>query len=319
MKLSVALCTYNGSKYIEKQIKSILNQELAVDEIVVCDDKSSDNTIEIIEAIKRKTLIPIRIYLNKTNLQVTKNFEKAIKLCTGDIVFLSDQDDLWHPNKTKKIVKYFSNHKEKDVVFTNATLCGDDDELVSNYTVLDAYELLPNIKQWNDGLDMEIMLNANRATGATMAFRKTFVETVIPFDTSQGALHDEQLAMTACIKGKLGLITDSLMAYRQHDNNVIGVEKNSWVYSGKCTSDMATNIASLIKVKDFCCKINNDRLQFYIERYNHTRGIHYFFFLLPLISDYYKYYRKYWIIFVWTDIKAAIKNTINNKNRRNGK
>lgn len=81
MKISVALCTYNGSKYIEEQLRSILNQTMQVDEIVICDDGSRDDTIQIIEEVKKEALTDIRIYRNETNLGVCANFQKAVDLC----------------------------------------------------------------------------------------------------------------------------------------------------------------------------------------------------------------------------------------------
>lgn len=122
MKTSVAMCTYNGAKYIREQLDSILNQSHLVDEIVICDDGSIDETIEIIKRIKRNTAIPISIYINEPHLGVNLNFEKAIKLCQGDIIFLSDQDDIWEENKVDTIIGYFSTHEDKNVVFGDAVL-----------------------------------------------------------------------------------------------------------------------------------------------------------------------------------------------------
>jgi glycosyltransferase involved in cell wall biosynthesis len=95
MKLSVAMCTYNGAQYIEKQLLSILNQELPINEIVICDDGSNDDTLEKVENIAANYQdVAWKILQNAPQLGVTKNFEKAITLCTGDIIFLSDQDDI---------------------------------------------------------------------------------------------------------------------------------------------------------------------------------------------------------------------------------
>ncbi len=101
MKTSVAMCTYNGESYLDEQLQSILEQTEPIDEIVICDDGSIDKTLSIIEKfIKAGT--PIRLILNQKNLGYTRNFEKAICLCSGDIIFLADQDDIWMPEKVKK-------------------------------------------------------------------------------------------------------------------------------------------------------------------------------------------------------------------------
>ena len=125
--LSVALCTCNGEEYIEKQLQSILCQDLSVDEIVVSDDLSTDATLDIVSSIASTTSIPIRILTNNTSSHygVCANFEKAINATTGDIIFFSDQDDVWMPYKTIIIKDWFEHHMDKQLVFTNAFLIDD--------------------------------------------------------------------------------------------------------------------------------------------------------------------------------------------------
>ena len=114
MKLSVALCTYNGEKYIKEQLESILNQTVAIDEIIICDDRSNDKTTAIIEQFQAEYPDKISLHKNHANLGSTKNFEKSISICTGDYIFLSDQDDIWKANKVEKIIQYFLlNHQLK--------------------------------------------------------------------------------------------------------------------------------------------------------------------------------------------------------------
>src|SRR3989339_673267 len=99
MNISIAMCTYNGEKYIEQQLNSFLTQTILPNELVICDDCSKDKTIEILQEFSKKAKFPVRIYLNEKNLGSTKNFEKAIGLSKGDIIFCSDQDDVWHNQK----------------------------------------------------------------------------------------------------------------------------------------------------------------------------------------------------------------------------
>lgn len=117
MKLSVALCTYNGEKYLREQLDSIAAQLLPIDEVVVCDDGSTDGTVSILREYADRRTLPIRVIGNKRQLGVTANFEKAILACTGDIIFCSDQDDIWMPDKTQVITEYFDNHPSMDFVF----------------------------------------------------------------------------------------------------------------------------------------------------------------------------------------------------------
>ena len=109
------MCTYNGEKYIKEQLESILNQTIAIDEIIICDDGSNDKTIQIIEEIQLEYPNKISLYKNQVNLGSNKNFEKAITICSGDYIFLSDQDDIWKNNKVEKIIKHSlrkSNHQK---------------------------------------------------------------------------------------------------------------------------------------------------------------------------------------------------------------
>ena len=137
MKLSVALCTYNGSKFIEQQINSILNQTIKVDEIIVCDDTSSDATVSILKKLQ-VTHPCIVIIENEINLRSTKNFEKAIQLCSGDYIFLADQDDLWNTEKVAKTLAIFKENPTAEGVFTNADLIDDNGTKLSHKTIWDS-------------------------------------------------------------------------------------------------------------------------------------------------------------------------------------
>ena len=120
MKISVALCTYNGAKYIEEQIKSILNQTYVVNEIVIGDDKSTDNTLDIIKNLLINSNIDLNIIENENNLGFKKNFYNTISRCKGDIIFFSDQDDVWDNNKVKKTIEIFQQNPNALLVFSNA-------------------------------------------------------------------------------------------------------------------------------------------------------------------------------------------------------
>jgi len=92
--ISIALCTYNGEAYLSDQLASIVKQTQQPDELIACDDGSTDNTLQILDQFSGEAPFPVRVYLNQQRLGPTKNFEKAISLCSGDFIFLSDQDDV---------------------------------------------------------------------------------------------------------------------------------------------------------------------------------------------------------------------------------
>ena len=128
MKISVCLATYNGEKYIKEQLDSILPQLSANDEIIISDDNSTDDTINIIRSLNDER---IKIYVNKTK-GIVKNFENALNNASGDIIFLSDQDDVWKNDKVKKILSAFSSDNSLTLVFSNAEII-DENGISKNY------------------------------------------------------------------------------------------------------------------------------------------------------------------------------------------
>lgn len=314
MKLSVAMCTYNGAKYIEEQLLSILNQELPIHEIVVCDDGSIDNTIEIVNRIASvHTELSWVIMQNAPNLGLIKNFEKAINNCHGDVIFLSDQDDIWQKNKTKEIVGFLEKNKEIDVVFTDAEIVDSNGNSITKRSLLDAWLLLPSIDLWESGLCLEIMMFCNRATGATMAFRKSCIQSFLPFDEDPLCLHDYQIAMYGCIHQSIGLIKKRLIKYRQHETNVQGVSRNNWIYKMDNPSSLLLEAIEPVKIRHFCQKYKSSRLDFYNKRVNNYNRIIGKLKLLVHIPQYVRFYNRYWKAFLLSDLFYGINAKIREK------
>ena len=109
MRISVALCTHNGARYVTEQVESILRQTLPPDEIVLSDDASTDDTVALVRAaLAAHPNVELRVFENDPALRVTKNFEQAVVACTGDLVALSDQDDIWAPDRLERIAEVFA-------------------------------------------------------------------------------------------------------------------------------------------------------------------------------------------------------------------
>ncbi len=215
---SVALCSYNGEKYINQQIDSILSQTHRPSEIVVCDDGSTDRTPEILAEYQKQYPEIFRVHFNEINLRSVKNFEKAISLCSKDIIFLSDQDDIWAENKAEKIVSFLDNHPEIDAVATNG-FCIDENGIVhEKYSLWDAPVFL---KEKNIDY-FEIILHCNIATGASMAFRATIKPEIIPFPVLKDYHHDEWIAVNTARKGCFAFLKDKLFYYRTHQEQQVG-------------------------------------------------------------------------------------------------
>lgn len=221
MKLSVALCTYNGEKFIEQQINSILNQSFKVDEIIVCDDQSTDTTVEILKKLQSENSA-IVIVENEINLRSTKNFEKAISLCTGDFIFLSDQDDVWHEQKVEKTLAVFKENPTAEGVFSNANLIDENNSVFTDKTIWDSvFFLEKELKKPLDFFDI-IAKNGNVVTGATLCIKKEVKSFIIPF--SEENLHDEWIATLLGLRKTLFYSKENLISYRIHNNQQVGMK-----------------------------------------------------------------------------------------------
>lgn len=220
MKLSVAICTYNGGKYLRMQLDSILSQTLPVEEIIVCDDLSTDNTLSILQEYKSKYPLLFTIHVNKKSLGVVKNFEKAINLCTKEIVLLSDQDDIWFSEKTQKIQNYFKFNPTKNAVLHNLKLLKDSNS--KNFTIWDFLLFTENerIKN-NQQLITYAFVVDNFVTGAALAFRN---KKKLSLTKDIDMYHDFQIFLKFALTESFGILNESLGYYRIHDEQKVGAK-----------------------------------------------------------------------------------------------
>lgn len=222
IQISIACCTYNGSEYIQEQLESFAKQTRLPDELVICDDNSSDNTLEILEAFAKTAPFQVRIYTNKNRpLGSTKNFEKAIYLCQGEIIALSDQDDVWLATKLEKIEQEFQQGTE--LIFSNGEIV--DSQLCSKgYTLFESLDITQReITLIQQEKLREVLLRRNLVTGAACAFKSKHKSLIFPI--SENWVHDGWIAILIAIIGKSVMINEPLFLYRQHDKNQIGAGK----------------------------------------------------------------------------------------------
>ncbi|MCI9844937.1 glycosyltransferase family 2 protein [Flavobacterium pectinovorum] len=225
MYISVALCTYNGEKFIKKQLDSILNQTLKVNEIVICDDKSSDSTLAILEKYKADYPNIFKIFINESNLKSNKNFEKALSLTSGDYIFFSDQDDLWRLDKVDKIIRVFEKNKNIEGVFSNANLIDENDLILSKpITLWDTVGFFEQKLTTPVNYLKYLMIEGNFVTGATICISKNVKDFCLPFDTNEkNFFHDYWIALLLAERNSLTCINENLISYRIHINQQIGV------------------------------------------------------------------------------------------------
>ena len=227
MRLSVALCTFNGERYVAGQVESILRQTRPVDEIVVSDDASVDGTVAVIEeTLSRWRLAAgrpaarLRVIRNAASLGVTANFEQALAACTGDLIALCDQDDLWRDDKIERMAAAFERRPELLLLGSNARMVAADGsalerDLWNTIAVTDAER-----SGLHAGRGFEVLMRRNVITGATAMVRRELIERAAPFPSSW--VHDEWLAIVAAAIGELDVVSEPLIDYRQHGGNQIG-------------------------------------------------------------------------------------------------
>ena len=204
------------------QLDSILAQTHNVDEIIIYDDASSDTTKEILEEYKNKHSNLFFLHYNNKNLGPSKNIEKAIQACTGDIIFLADQDDYWETNKVETIVNWFEANPNMNGVFTSGSLMNSNEKLHSKFGLWDVMSF--PYKAIKNGEDLKVYINTveNSVTGATLAIRNNLPFLKQPFPVIKHLVHDRWLAMNLAEINSLGILDDKLIRYRIHSEQAIG-------------------------------------------------------------------------------------------------
>lgn len=221
--VSIALCTHNGGEFLSDQLKSIQHQTLQPNEIIICDDDSSDGTLEIIQKFSES--LPIKLFQNSPALGIIKNFEYAVSLCTSEIIFLCDQDDYWLHHKIETLVNYLEENKTQEVVFSNAVIVDDElqDLQITMWEKVRFWE--EEIEEWRHGKALDLLLTGNRVTGCTVGMRNTFAKKSRPFPTHihPNFIHDGWIGILASVNNEIGFVNEPLVLYRQHEQQQVGV------------------------------------------------------------------------------------------------
>ena len=225
MTCGVALCTYNGEKYLEEQLASIVSQTRPPDAIVICDDCSTDDTWNILNRFKRSASVPVELMRNEKQQGVTKNFERAVKSLETDLIFLCDQDDIWLPDKISTIHAVFAASPNTHMVFTDAVLVDANGKDLGATLFGELQLSRKESHAIARGKAFEVLCRRNVITGATAAFRRSLISIAMPF--SDTCLHDEWLGLIASTSGEVRQLTDATIKYRQHGKNIVGVRKLS--------------------------------------------------------------------------------------------
>jgi glycosyltransferase involved in cell wall biosynthesis len=216
------MCTYNGGPYLREQLDSIAAQTHLPDELVVCDDDSTDRTVAILQEFAATAPFPVRVYINPKNLGTAKNFERAIGLATGEVIALADQDDVWYPHKLERLQAELGRSKRIGLVFSDADVV-DDRLRPVGYRLWEALRAGRNKQLIERGRPFAVLIRHARVTGCTAAFRADHKDLVIPIPTEW--LHDAWTAFLIAAVADIARIDEPLLAYRQHAANQCGLAR----------------------------------------------------------------------------------------------
>jgi glycosyltransferase involved in cell wall biosynthesis len=266
MKTSIALCTYNGEEFLREQLDSIAGQTLLPDELVVCDDCSSDGTIDIVNNFRDSAPFPVQIHINEKNLGLTNNFSKAMDLCQGKWVALCDQDDRWLPKKlerlTGKMAQLEEVHGEDTPLLVHSDAIVADTELQTIDNSLWGFQRTS--PQRGDRLGR--LLSQNVVTGCTTLFNQTLWRKAMPIPET-AMMHDWWLALAAAAFGGIGHVPEPMILYRQHGQNDTGAKKWNSRIALRLFLDLKSRKSAIEANKAISNRIRNQAREF-LSRYN---------------------------------------------------
>jgi glycosyltransferase involved in cell wall biosynthesis len=236
------MTAFNGAKHISEQLTSFASQTRIPDEVVVCDDMSSDDTLKILHMFSRDAPFKLIIHSNDINLGYTRNFEKALSLCSGDLVFLSDQDDFWYSNKISRIIEIKNRNPSVDVIICDA-MYTDGTLKPSGITVLEKVLRFSGRKH-------------DHIAGACTAITKEFRDFILPFPESNCPAHDVYIHRWAKLLNIKMVVNDVLQVWRIHENNNSRSEMNNAraiinLELYRKYKDIDSSIGYLIKAREF--------------------------------------------------------------------
>ena len=270
--ISVAICTYNGEPFLAEQLKSILTQSRLPDELLVCDDGSVDDTLAVLSQFAATAPFPVRIVKNTSRLGSTANFSKAIALCNGDIVVLSDQDDVWHMEKLACLASAFDSSPDVAGFFSDGELIDMCGHKISG-TLWRRVGFLgekKNAMRSSGGFD--ILMRSNVVTGATMAFRSQYKSLLLP--VPNGWVHDHWLAVLLSAVSRLDFIEARLIQYRCHAAQQLGVNRDfREMLKIFFAHDNAAYLLAAERWKEFSLRLRESRSEFDVALLNKCDAI----------------------------------------------
>ena len=224
LRVSVALATYNGERHLDQQLQSIASQTVHPAEVVLCDDRSTDCTVEVARNFAEHVSFPVRIFTNEHNVGFIRNFRNAVGMCTGDLIALCDQDDWWHPNRLRVCIDHFHDPAVQ-LLYHNAAVVDASGRKLG---------LLYDARTEQAAINPARPFPFHSSYGLTQVFRSELRRFDDLWDDSLNHLgdqrdilaHDQWFFFLAQSLGKVAFNDAPLVEYRQHGSNLVGA---SWV------------------------------------------------------------------------------------------
>lgn len=235
--MSVCVATYQGERYITLQLRSILEQLCADDEVIIVDDASTDGTCSKIFALQDHRFQVVR---NTKNKGILRSFETALARSSGEIVFLSDQDDVWLEKKVERVLDVFAHDPDLMLVASDAILIDENGNKIGD-------SFYAKRGKFRAGLWSNVLIG--KFHGCTMAFRSSLLRSALPFPPAAEVHHDTWIGcINGLVGGKTKYISEPLVAYRRHSTNVTGRTRLSTFTRFKVRSQL------LLGLLVFCVK-----------------------------------------------------------------
>ncbi|MEY2461908.1 MAG: hypothetical protein QOH64_46 [Acidimicrobiaceae bacterium] len=220
-RISVAMCTRDGEGFVAEQLTSILRQTRLPDELVLFDDRSTDDTVAIARRVLHDAPFTTRVCSNPHPLGVTANFSAAIAAASGDVIVLADQDDVWHPDKLTRLGSAFERSADVLAVFSDAHLIDGAGQPLPGTLWSRVGVSRGARRRLESGAVLEQLCRWKVVTGSTLAFRTGIVPLLLPMPPS--TLHDSWIAVVAALLGRVVAVPEPLVSYRIHGANTVGV------------------------------------------------------------------------------------------------
>ena len=211
MKISIALCTYNGARFLSEQLASIAAQTRQPDELVACDDGSSDDTVEILKVFAPSVSFPVRIIVNDSNLGAVTNFRQAISRCNGELTALADQDDVWLLDKLERAEVALMSSMN----IGNTLYC-------TRLQYVDAALVTLGLSSIPANIGFSNAVVENSATGCSVVFGNEIKHKFLQAKSTDMVMHDWWLYLVATAFGDVVYDPRPSLLYRQHLSNVAG-------------------------------------------------------------------------------------------------